>query len=503
MTMYQKFKKLNIDHAALELKACGNEEAYFCTPKGARIIGTAGVDGIHYCFVRGQGETVFAVNPSNLPGRNVYPIARSFEDLLRLLVACGSMAALEQAHQWDEEQFAEYIAENPPSEEVFAIFEVLGEKLGISPMEEPFSYVRNLQKGFYGGDLSFPEEYYELRRAARPELPSEWFVTLEDGFHPRRGKHGREIPVGKAFSWGDELWQVPAVYLFSGGLVVDFCICLNGERVKAFYEKYRHIEEQGISLTEGEELQIRRENPTNIDFRTHLTMNGEDLRGAHSHHQYWIPAEIVGHKELESKNARWVLEHYGFDLSSPWVLCRSAYIWEGRRNPKLRSLELRLERKESDFLGQAFTAPKMGESVVLVHPMTQKEYTLTVREYEVQELPDRFHDDTMEFPRHLAAMTYTIYPQIPPRAFQLKDCDSGDNPRPKNPDERGRIAMSVGAVAVIRTSNDPSKTYRVNGEEVKPQGVCSSLHFAPLTEPVRWQSVFREKCMDDLTVILL
>lgn len=332
---------------------------------------------------------------------------------------------------------------------------------------------------------------------------NEWCVTLEDGFHPRGGKHGREIPIRKQFPWGDELWQVPAVYLFSGGMVADFCVQLDGSRIKAFYEKFRHIEEQVVALTEAEELRIRMENPTHVDFRAELTMNGEVLRAAHSHYQHWIPEEIVGHTELENKYARWVLEHYGLDLSQPWVLCRSAYLWEGRSNVQLQSLELRLERDETDIPAPSFVTPEVGESVVLTHPMTNMEYTLTVRDYEPQELPDNFHDDTIEFPRHLVAMTYTVYPRLESRAFMLMDCDSGDRPRPKNPEDRGRFGMSVGAVAVIRTRDEPHKVYEVNGEAVKPQGVCSSLHFAPMPERVCWQPVFREKLMEDLTIILL
>lgn len=501
MSLYQKFKKLNIDHAAIELKAYGNEETYFCTPKGARIIGSAGVDGIHYCFVRGQGETVFAVNPTNTPGRNVFPIARSFEDLLRLLVACGSMAALEQAHQWDEEQFEEFVADNPPTQGQRVVFDILQEKLGITPMEEPFVYIRNLQDSFFG-ELSFSKEYYDLRRAAKPEIPTDWYVTLEDGFHPRRGKHGRETVIGKQVLWGDELWHIPAVYLFRRGLVIDFCVQLNAHRIKDFYEKYRHIEEQGIELTEDEELRIRMENPSNIDFSAHLTVNGEALQADHSHRQYWIPTEIVGHSELENKYARWVLEHYGLDLKEPWMLCRSVYLWKAQPNGGLDSLELRLERDETDIPAQAFVTPEVGESVVLVHPMTNEEYTLTVREYETEEMKEIDHEK-LEFPRHLAAMSYTIYPQLAPQAFMLKDCDRGDNPRPKNSAEGGRYGMSAGVLAVFRASADPDRVYEVNGEAVKPQGVCSALHFEPMTQRVCWQPVFREKLMDDLTVILL
>lgn len=74
MTLYQKFKNLKIDHAAIGLRQQkANDTTYFCTPEGAQIIGWGGVDGIHYCFIRGFGEMVFAVNPSNAPGDYVHP----------------------------------------------------------------------------------------------------------------------------------------------------------------------------------------------------------------------------------------------------------------------------------------------------------------------------------------------------------------------------------------------------------------------------------------------
>ena len=96
---YAQFLKSGIDLSPLGALPANRDDAYDCTPKGARIFARAGVDGIHFCFVRGFGETVFAVSPMNAPGEQVHPIARSFSDLLRLLLACGSADALEQAWQ--------------------------------------------------------------------------------------------------------------------------------------------------------------------------------------------------------------------------------------------------------------------------------------------------------------------------------------------------------------------------------------------------------------------
>lgn len=64
----------------------------------------AGMDGIHFCFVRGFGGVVFSVTPMNLVPNLVHPLANNFEDFLRLLLACGDSAALEQAWMWDKSQ---------------------------------------------------------------------------------------------------------------------------------------------------------------------------------------------------------------------------------------------------------------------------------------------------------------------------------------------------------------------------------------------------------------
>ena len=97
MTLYEKFEQLDIGFSLLGLEQGDVHGGYFCTPVGAEVIGWEGVDGIHYCFVKGFGEMVFAVNPSNPAGKNVHPLARSFEDFLRLILACGGVAAAEQA----------------------------------------------------------------------------------------------------------------------------------------------------------------------------------------------------------------------------------------------------------------------------------------------------------------------------------------------------------------------------------------------------------------------
>ena len=147
MTLYQRYKKLDVG-PLLGLEPGNARSDYFCTPKGAKVIGWEGVDGIHYCFIRGFGDMVFAVNPSNLPGDHVHPLARSFEDFLRLLLACGGTAAIEQAWMWNRGEFDTFLETYPPELEQRAALDTLQDKLALSPMDDPYRYIREVQSSF-------------------------------------------------------------------------------------------------------------------------------------------------------------------------------------------------------------------------------------------------------------------------------------------------------------------------------------------------------------------
>ena len=171
---YTEFNKLKINTSNIGWEPPSKSETtYFCTPKGAKIIGHAGVDGIHYCTVRALGETIFAVSPMNLPGQYVHPIARNLTDLLRLLLACLDMNLIEQAWTWDEEQLTEQI-EHVRNSEYFdpAPLDAIREKCGLTPMENPFEYLYRLQQSFNYGGIPYTKEYYEMmEEAASADAP--------------------------------------------------------------------------------------------------------------------------------------------------------------------------------------------------------------------------------------------------------------------------------------------------------------------------------------------
>lgn len=89
---YEAFLQADIDLSPFGWERCDAFAPYYCTPRDARVLGCAGVDGIHYCTIPEFGETIFAVSPMNF-GDCVHPIARDFRELLRLLLAGADLAA--------------------------------------------------------------------------------------------------------------------------------------------------------------------------------------------------------------------------------------------------------------------------------------------------------------------------------------------------------------------------------------------------------------------------
>ena len=75
---FQKLLQTDIDLSSLGVERRTDNEPYFCTPKGASVFGWTGVDGIHFCFVRGFGGMVFAVSPANTFPNYVHPLAKNF-----------------------------------------------------------------------------------------------------------------------------------------------------------------------------------------------------------------------------------------------------------------------------------------------------------------------------------------------------------------------------------------------------------------------------------------
>lgn len=505
MTTYQKFKSLHIDHSAIGLEQRDTDDVtYYCTPRDANIIGWAGVDGIHYCTIPEFGEMIFAVSPMNF-GDCVHPIARNFEDLLRMLLFCADMAALEQCFAWDEEQFKAFLIDCPMTEKQKAVLDVIQTEFKLEPMQDAFSYVKKLQAEFDLNQIPYTEDYYDPdMNAAAPEQEKEWNVYFDGGFWGGEGKPGTEMPIGKHFRWGGEKWYIPAVYLCDEGLVMDFCMEADPEAVKAFIDKWDLLNEDRKHFTQEQREQIEREHPLNAHFFGKVTCNWEHLENGSGYGVTWLPVSCVSDGIRQNDTAKGILNHYGLDETKGWAFHRWSYPWGDMGKQELYALSVCMERQRENIAGAHFTTPAVGESITLAHPLTGETYTLTVHEVEQQEMPEHaFRDPGMEYPKHLLAMSYSLEPDITGRGFIVQDCSDGDRPRRKkrSPNELEATTQSAVSVGVIGSADGPTAII-MGSNTPKLHAACSSLHFEPVEE-VEWRAVFSEKRMEDMEVCLI
>ena len=508
-TSYSQFQKKHIDLTPVGLEKSTDPGTYFCTPKGASIIGCAGVDGIHYCFIRGFGEMVFAVSPMNTAPDFVHPLAKNFKDFLRLLLACGDAAALEQAWMWDKTQFESFLKENPATEDQKETLAEIAEKMKLTAMEHPWEYIKSLQSSFDYSKIKYTEEYYDMdmNPAAEPTVP-EWKVYFEGNFWWHQGKDhaGKEIPIGKQFEWAGHHWLIPAAYSCSKGLVIDFCMRVEADEIRAFMKKWNLTQENDAleNFTREQQMELELDNPLCLHFNPRLDLNDHELRASHGCAVTYNPCLPDGMGiDLEAK---WAVEHYGLDTSYGWVVCRDAFPWVSKRRPEIRTLSLTMDQQLVSIPGPHFTVKAPGDSFSFVHPVSRVVYTLTVQELEQQTLPkNSFGSGRWFYPTHFTAMSYTLSPEASER-ITVSDCDDSDKPLEIMPDHDSfapSASSNAACIGIIGGADGPTAVVFGASSQGKPCATCSALHFEPVQHDIEWRITFHEKTFDDYTVALI
>ena len=491
------FTKKGIDLAPLGLLKRDVNETYFCTPKGARIIGWAGVDGIHYCRIRGFGEMVFAVSPMNVAPHYVHPLARSFADFLRLLLACGSCDALEQAWQWDEDQFEAFLSENPPTQEQRAVLEELSRQTGLAPMDRPWQYLHRLQTEFDYGSIQYTQDYYDPEM--NPDAPQplfRWEVSFDGGFCAnRRGRPGKELSLCREFDWAGHHWIIPSIYCCGKGLVVDFCMQVEPSRIRSFMEKWR-LHETDQALTQEQRMQLDLDNPLHLEFHSLLHLNGKELPSSHGYGTSYQPGESAEEAAMAA------VEHYGLDPNFAWVILRFSYPWITKRKPEIHTLSVTMMPDKIAIPGPHFQVGTPGDTAHFSY--NGREYILTLREYEPQRMDwSRLPDPGLERPSHYIAMSYTITPEPPDALLEIADCADGDRPRqaPVTPGQPTATSCSM-VMGIIGGADGPTTILCGQDRQKKVHAACSSLHFEPVGQ-VEWRIVFHEQRFEPIHIALI
>ncbi|MDD2442300.1 MAG: hypothetical protein PHG76_09305 [Eubacteriales bacterium] len=458
MPTVKQFFALNLDGSQIGLEPGSTAGGYFCTPLGARVLGWAGSDGIHYCFVRGHGEMVFVVSPSRADPPYVRPLARTFRDFLRLILAVGSATILEQIPDCDETHWGDAVAQAAVGQKQQAVLDAIQQTWSLRPMPDPYGYVRSLQEAFDARTLRFP----------KPETVREpaWKVTF-GGFFSResRQRSGREVAVGKRFTWDGQNWRVPSLYLCPAGLVVDLCLEADAEQVGTYRAKWAAVQENRRPSRVLRE-QMEAENPLGAAVRVRAELNGSALPEKGTCSIFWLPD--TGDNGTNSAEAEAVRIHYSCSDRSGWLFMRATFAWPGKRKPGIRTLTLVLDPEPQFFPGPQLDDPRPGQTCRLVHPVSGQLHIMTVLDITQETLPaDRLPDGGSDWPRCMTRMDYTLEPDLPAGVLSVHDTEPGDLPR--RGQHGGVIGHSDGCTAVIVSA--PAADRR--------RTACSELRFAP------------------------
>lgn len=510
MKNYEAYKNNKFDLSTFGLSHCGDDYTYFCTPVSADVFAAPGVDGIHYCMVDGFGDMVFAISPMNCPGEYVHPVAKNFDDFLRLLLVCDGNAAIEQCWQWSQEQFDSFMGEQEILPETREAAVLLTELTGLEPMELPYKYIRDLQMSFDYKSIPFREEYDKTvpveEQKNRSEILCEqaatsWEVYYEDNFRASTHEDApcEEISLEKHFLWAGREWYLPSVYTCEKGVVADILMRVDTAQVRAFMDKWSVTPENEYQFTSMQRRQMELENPLSFQFRTDLNINGKMLRNRCECSMAYIPFM----DECNEEEWGQILDYYNLDPSCCWVIQRSSYPWEESK-VDITTLEAAMHHQPMFVPGMTFETRAAGETHTFENPVTGLRHTLTVQEYDMQEMSFDFLDGKdREYPNNHIAMTFTLEPDMPQTEFSLTDSQESDTPRVIRNQTSNAGSSSAESINIIGGADGPTAIILGTPDS---QGILhtavSSFRFEPF-DCVKWQLSFREKQMKEMTVKLI
>lgn len=470
MNLYQKFRNSSLDISLLGLFTGPDTSSSVYTPTGAKIVAWVQENGAHFCQIQGFGGTVFAIDPNATPGDCIHPVAADMQDFLSLLCVCRDANIILNAYRWSSRRFQEKIESVSKDYKRGTILRALANTYNTHSVEDPYSYITQMQQKFDYNSLPLHPDYYEWC-PIRPGTPR-WNVGFGTGFadYCEREKAGQELTVNRQFFWANESWCIPSIYLCDNGIVVDTYMEVSAETVDEFMNKWgsRPTEE----LTIEEQMLREKDDPLAVEVHGMLDVNDRNIPRRQTISLVWNP------RADNPWQARRTLEHYGLDREKGYLLRRELFLRRGN-NPPIRTMQLHLTCEPVSIPGERFYAPKPGESIDITHPLTAATHRLTVTSQTREALDPNFLSN---HPCCYTRLGFNLDPQIGKEFFTIMDCDPGD--------------PVDGGISAQRTANFPVKT------PVAGHWAVSSLRYTP-ADLITWRTVFRLKTRDDVTLSIL
>lgn len=189
-------------------------------------------------------------------------------------------------------------------------------------------------------------------------------------------KSNDAVRMDVSFTWKKEEWLIPAVFPIPGGLAVDVARKLPYYHLKNRLTIYEKRKNAGFH-SPLERLMLDRYDPFHFHPRGHLLTENDCIDEWRSERFIWNPLRMSPIASKEHYPARRLVEHYGLDLNTGWVIFR-LYFKSELLSVHDRELTLMLEAPDEPVPGPILKIEEAGQYIVFQNPITKKAETITV-----------------------------------------------------------------------------------------------------------------------------
>ena len=240
-------------------------------------------------------------------------------------------------------------------------------------------------------------------------------------------KSNDAVRMDVSFTWKKEEWLIPAVFPLPGGLVVDVARKLPYYHLKnrlTIYEKHRNA---GFH-SPLERLMMDQYDPFHFHPMGHLLTGNDCIDEWRSERFIWNPLRMSPIASKEHYSARKLVEHYGFDLNTGWVIFR-LYFKSELLSVHDQELTLMLEAPDEPVPGPILKIEEAGQHIVFQNPLTKKAemITVTVLENGVIEHPFK-KQGPVKYPANYVILHYRFHSEKKEQQYCLMDTWLTDEP---------------------------------------------------------------------------
>lgn len=135
-------KRIRGAEAALGLTFATKDRMDARLPEGSRLLGYS--HQTYFCFIEGYQETVFAVDDQPEGKWQAWPVAYSFAEFLRLILACGSAELSARIVKLSEEAYGRELDRQlrTPKPDLLKLQQILD----LTPIPDPYGYARTVER---------------------------------------------------------------------------------------------------------------------------------------------------------------------------------------------------------------------------------------------------------------------------------------------------------------------------------------------------------------------